>query len=73
MKKQIAIIALAISAVTAPYIQAAGPTDNIPGQSQFQKDRQSERLQGVNHCCTRPHRGPAQAAFSNSHMPKSER
>lgn len=73
MKKQLAILALAISGVTAPYIQAAGPTDNIPGLSQFQNDRQSARLQGVNLCCTRPHRGPEQAAFSNSHMPKSNR
>lgn len=51
MKKQPIIIAIIIAAiglaVTAPYSQAAGPTDNIPGQSKFQKDRQAARMQGV--------------------------
>ncbi len=42
MKKQSVIIAIIITAiglaVIAPYSHAAGPTDNIPGQSQAQKD-----------------------------------
>lgn len=54
MKKQspkspiIAIIITAIGlAVAAPYSQAAGPTDQIPGQSTAQKARQAAALQAV--------------------------
>ena len=51
MKKHPAIIAIVIAAVglavPAPFSQAAGPTDNIPGQSQAQKERQTARMKGV--------------------------
>lgn len=51
MKKQSTIIAIVITtigiAVAAPSSRAAGPTDNIPGQSKAQKDRQAANLQGV--------------------------
>ena len=51
MKKYPAIIAIVIAAVglavNAPYSQAAGPTDQIPGQSQAQKDREAARMHGV--------------------------
>lgn len=51
MNKQPAIIAIIITAVglsvAAPYSRAAGPTDNIPGLSQFQKDRQAARLKAA--------------------------
>lgn len=51
MKKQSAIIAIVITtigiAVAAPSSRAAGPTDNIPGLSKFQKDRQAARLKAA--------------------------
>ena len=50
MKKQlaiIAIIALTIGAATAPHLQAAGATDQIPGQSPAQKAQRAAEHQGV--------------------------
>ncbi len=51
MNKQPAIIAIIITAVglaiSAPYSRAACPTDNIPGLSQFQKERQAARLKAA--------------------------
>lgn len=78
MKKQPAIIAIIITAVglavTAPYSQAAGPTDQIPGLSQPQQERQEARLEGVNLCCSQATVENAHlAAFSKSHLPKSTR
>lgn len=51
MKKHPAVIAIIITsvglAVTVPDSRAAGPTNNIPGQSKAQKDQREARLNSV--------------------------
>lgn len=62
MKKQPAILALVITAfglaVAAPYSQAR-PTNNIPGQSKAQKERQEARLNSVSSGGSRASEGHA--------------